>query len=348
VRLEVTEPAPLPMGGLSGPERERAWTALSAYVVLKTGEHVEESEIPKRVSEILQNRGHEGFDSEEGMSKQFKRWELPDWILPEVRTRSEPKKKDSRKARRAEGEAEELPPFANAATHLRDTIHTLESPYLEAMLTFKETLQGRYFVGKGETGEPNISEVHGAQWHPHPYEVVLIAVSILERQGNWWHVERLLKELHPRPAEANWQDLVRYIYGRKVDDKGRLLKDEGDGLLDRAKQIATLVRGAVKVKRGVKAPAIPSFDQLKAGWVRTLVDKKGYSREEVAREFREEWERGREEHLQGLHEELEIERTAGNHAMVEEIEREIRIAEAQEYDEDDLDRIWNLAKDLAE
>jgi hypothetical protein len=154
--------------------------------------------------------------------------------------------KKTRKARTAEGEAEELPPFANAATHLRDAIRTLEDPYLEHMISLKETLQGNYFVSEGETDKPSAREVRGAQWHPHPYEVILIAVSILERLGHWGHVERLIKELHPRPAEANRQLLVRYIYGRRVDDKGHLQKPEGDGLLDRAKQIAVLIRGARK------------------------------------------------------------------------------------------------------
>jgi len=199
------------------------------------------------------------FPSVEAMRISLQNWGLIG-MLPET---GKPTRRPKRRSKvpKFEGEAQELPPFANAAAHLKDTISTLESPYLEHMLSLKETLQGPYFVGKGETEETNMSEVRGAQWHPHPWEVVLIAVSILERQGNWWHVERLLNELHPRPAEANRQQLFRFIYGRAVDENGRpkrnkdgRWKDEGDGLLFRTKQIAALIRARIKSPPGPSPP----------------------------------------------------------------------------------------------
>ena len=76
-------------------------------------------------------------------------------------------------------------------------------------MSLRETLQGDRFASEGETDETNIREVRGAQWHPHPYEVILIAVSILERRGNWAHVERLLKDLD---ASSNLQNSLRSAF----------------------------------------------------------------------------------------------------------------------------------------
>ncbi|MCA1718966.1 MAG: hypothetical protein LC781_19770 [Actinobacteria bacterium] len=295
------------------------------------------------------------FNSVEDMYFRLKRWGLPG-LLPQEESEEASKADGKRKAQGAEGERQELPPFANAATHLRDTIHTLEDPYLEHMISLKEILQGRYFIGEGETGEANMREVRGMQWHPHPYEVVLIAVSILERQGNWGHVERLLKELHPRPAEANRQQLVRFIYGRMVNARGRPLLnkqdkpiDRGDGLLDRAAQVAALIRGKAEIGRGAKGPAIPSHEQFLVLHMRSLVEK-GLSREEVAKREREEFERWKLETKQSVLEELELAKQGLDenefasewrdaHDYLQELEEET-------FDEDEFNRMWRLSKDL--
>lgn len=201
------------------------------------------------------------------------------------------------------------------------------------MLTLKETLQGRYFVGKGETDEPNISEVRGAQWHPHPYEVVLIAVSILEHQDNWWHIERLLNELHLRSAKANRQQLVRCIYGRAVDENGRpkrnkegRWKDEKDGLLHRAKQIAALIRGAPEHSTGSKPAAVTSFDQFETEFFLRPLIQQGLSDKEIEERAREEYERSKLETKQSVLEDLELARRTFSE---EEFARES--SEAHEY-----------------
>jgi hypothetical protein len=289
------------------------------------------------------------FPSVEAMCVNLQHWGLAG-MLPET---SRPTRKP--KVPKFESETQELPPFANAAAHLRDTLRTLESPYLEHMLTLKETLQGRYFVGKGETDEPNISEVRGAQWHPHPYEVVLIAVSILERQGNWWHVERLLNELHPRPAEANRQKLVRYIYGRAVDVNGRpkrdtdgRWKDEKDGLLHRAKQIATLIRGVHEVAPGPKPTDITSYDQWEAELLRPLIQQ-GLSDEEIEETVREGFERSKLETEQSVLEELELARqTLGEDEFAREsseAHRYLRELSEQPFDRDGFYRRLKFARD---
>jgi hypothetical protein len=248
------------------------------------------------------------FPSVEAMRVNLQNWGLVG-MLPETSRSTR-----QSKVPKFESEIQELPPFANAATHVRDTIRTLESPYLEHMLSLKETLQGRYFVGKGETDEPNMSERRGAQWHPHPYEVVLIAVSILERQGNWWHIERLLNELHPGPAKANRQQLVRCIYGRAVDENGRpkrtpegRWKDEKDGLLHRVKQIATLIRGVQELPTGPKPTAITSLDQYEAWRLRPLIEQ-GLSDAEIEERAQEEYEHSKLQTKQSMLEELELAR----------------------------------------
>jgi hypothetical protein len=255
------------------------------------------------------------------------------------------------KARRMEGVPEELPSIRNAATTFRDTISTLEV-YLEQALSLKEALQGRYFVGEGETEESNIREVRGAQWHPHPYVVVLIAVSILEHHGNWGHVERLLKLLHLRADEANRQQLVRFLYGKVVDERGRPLRnkdgrpiDRGDGLLDRARQIAALIRGKSEIKPGRKGPAMAPYEQFMVLETRSLLEK-GLSREEIMRRDREDFERWKEASLQDLREELEAEKATLSQDAIEEYEREIRRVEEQKYDEDEFYRMYDLTKDL--
>jgi len=286
------------------------------------------------------------FSSVEDMYFRLKRWGLSG-LLPSPEKQPE----KVRKAQKVEGTKEELPAIANAATTLQDTIRTLEV-YLEHATTLKEASQGRYFIDEGEAEESSVREARGAQWHPHPYVVTLIAVSILEHRGDWGFVERLINELHPRPAEANRQQLVRFIYGKQVDATGRPILnkkgrpvDYGDGLLDRAKQVATLIRGKPEVPPGVKVPAIPSHDQFTALYMRFLADR-GFSREQVLQAFHEDWERGKVVRLQNLREEQQAAKAASDQTALDEIEREIRLIEAEEYDEGDFYRIWGLFKDL--
>ena len=258
--------------------------------------------------------------------------------------------KDKPKVRQMGGNLKELPSIKDAATTFRDAIRTLEE-YLEHALSLKEVLQGRYFMGEGETEDNNIREVRGAQWHPHPYVVILNAASILEHHCNWGHVERLLKELHPSPADANRQQIFRFIAGRKVDERGSAIlnkegrphQDMGDGLLDRAKQVAALIRGKEEIAKGRKGPDVPSYKQYAILRIRSLVDK-GLSRKEISRrelgDF-ERWKRGR---VQSLREELE--QTTLDQDGVAELEDEIRRAEAEEHDQGEINRLYDLAKDL--
>jgi hypothetical protein len=321
---------------LSKGAREDAYWKISVVGVLR-GKGLPEDEVAKRAR----------FDSVEAMHSQLKRWGLPG-LLPS--TEKQPEK--VRKARTVEGTSEELPPITNAAPILRDTIRTLQV-YLEQATTLREVLQGGYFIDEGETDESNVRELRGAQWHPHPYVVALIAVSILEHHGDWGFIQHLIKELHPRPGDANRQQIVRFIYGKKVDANGHPILDKatgrpvdyGDGLLDRAKQVATLIRGKPKIQRGVKRPAIPSYDQFTARYMRSLVDK-GFSQEQVLQTFREDWERWKVEQLQSLREEQQAAQVTSDQATVDEIEQEIGLTEGEEFDEGDFYRIWGLSRYL--
>ena len=167
------------MESLSGPERERAWTALSAYVLLKTGRHVEETGIAKRVSEVLQSNGHEGFSSEEGMYEQFKRWGLPGWISPKARTRSELGQKRKRKARRAKGEAEKLPPPLRPPSSRRQRFAQL----VEEKLMHLEQVCGRR---------------RGPGGHKPPANRILLESDGCSKQG----VSRIHKDSQKRVSTA--------------------------------------------------------------------------------------------------------------------------------------------------
>jgi len=253
------------------------------------------------------------------------------------------------------GEAQELPSVTNASTHLRDTIRTLDL-YLENMESLKEILQGDFFLDEGETEESNIREARGGHWHPHPWLVTLIAVSVLERDGNWGHIERLLMDLHPRPTEANRQKLVRYIYGKEVDENGRpkrdkngYWKDEGDGLLYRAKQIATLIRGAPMVRTGPKSPSITSLDQAEAWRIRLLIEQ-GLSQAKITKSEQEKFERDRAASKQSVLKELEL---AKQTFSEEEFALESRSAHEglrelaeENWNRDDFIRQYNLARSL--
>jgi hypothetical protein len=148
----------------------------------------------------------------------------------------------------AEPIRQELPSVKNAATIFKDTIAALEV-YLENMLSLKERRQGGYYIDEGETEEDHTREARGGQWHPHPQLVVLIGAYVLqrcvyasERGDDWGSILQLLSKLHPRPSEANRQQLAQYLYGRQRIKNGKLVP-EGDGFLNRARQIAALVRG---------------------------------------------------------------------------------------------------------
>lgn len=291
-----------------------------------------------------------GFPSVEAMHANLQNWGLGG-MLP-ARTMSKPVRKS--RAPNVQGGAQELPSLKDAATTFRDTIRTLED-YLEQVTTLKETLRGDYFIGEGETEESNIREVRGAQWHPHPYVVILVATSILEHHGNWGFVERLLNELHLKPTEANRQQLVRYIYGRAVDENGRpkrnkdgKWKREGDGLLDRAKQIAALIRGAPKVRTGQKPSPITSLDQYEAWRIKQLIGQ-GLSQDEVERRAREEFEHSKMRVQQNILEELEL---AKRTLSEEEFTRESRVAHEglqevsnETFDRDSFIRRYKLAWD---
>jgi hypothetical protein len=292
-----------------------------------------------------------GFHNAPGMYHQLKNWGLTGLVPQDAIYgagaenvySASPKARGTYKARDAGGERQPLPPIENAATIFRDTIATFEH-YLEQSLSLKEYLQGQHFIGEGETEEDNIRELRGAQWHPHPHVVALIVTSIFAHQGDLGFVALLMSKLHPIPLEVNRKQLLRYIYGVEIDAKGGP-QNRGDGLLNRANQIAAVIRGKPKVGRGVRGIDILPYEHSLALRVQSLIDK-GFSREQVEQTFRDEAERRREDSLQSLHEEIEQVKSTHDPEYVAELENELRLVEGEKHDEAEFDRLWKLAKDL--
>jgi hypothetical protein len=261
---------------------------------------------------------------------------------------------------------EELPSFANAAPYFRDTIRTLEVYFehitglnmdledLEHANSLKETLRGGLFIGEGETEEDYVREARGGQWHPHPYLVVLIGAYILEhcvyaskRGDDWGSVIQLLNKLHLRPSEANRKKLADLLYGRQRL-KGGKLANEGDGFLNRARQIAALVRGVDELGSGAKNAALSPLDQWWVWYIESLVEQ-GLSREEILKKERDELEHYKLKTEESVLEELERhKRTLGKDEFAREsheAHRYLQHLAAETVDEDEFNRRWDLYTD---
>jgi hypothetical protein len=66
-------------------------------------------------------------------------------------------------------------------------------------------------------------------------------------------IEPLVEALHPKPSEANWSEIARYIEGAKVP--GRKL----DGIKSMALRLAILICGGT-LDRGQPPPEVPGHD----------------------------------------------------------------------------------------
>jgi hypothetical protein len=228
-----------------------------------------------------------GFGSVEAMCKQLKTWELPDWLMPEEASTGKAIQRE-RKARHAKGEPERLPPATNASTLFKDALRLLESEH-KTLSSIEETWQGGRFMSEAAGGpEKGIAGrgAAGGQWFPNPEITRLIGVCLVAFASSDI-VERLLKALHPSPAEANRKQLYTFFYGIDPDAKGGP-KQRGDGFLSRWVQTAALIRGMPEIGRGVKDDPIGAVEQYIAWEIRARRDE-GLSEEETARRIREAW-----------------------------------------------------------
>jgi hypothetical protein len=330
------------MNSLSHAEKERA---LECFLQLNVGRRIgqEEQWVADRFD----------FGSVEAMYIELRRCGFPEWAVHKEGQLSE----DSNLARQRDpqhlaAEADELPSATNADASFRTTVRTLEY-YLEHVSDLKETRRGKLFIGEGPSGE-TYREARGGQWHPHPYLVALIGAYVLEhcvytseRYGDWGSILRLLNELHPRPSEANSKQLANLLYGRLRLKNGKLVP-EGDGFLNRARQIAALVRGAHEVPSGIKNPAVKQLDQVWAWHTEGLV-KQGLSRKEILEKEREEFELWKREARRSVLAELESEKQTLDDNEFTQLSRNAheylqQLVETT-FDEEEFNRIWSLYKD---
>jgi hypothetical protein len=298
------------MESLSGPEKERAWTAISVYVVLKTGGHVEETRMTERVSEILRRNGYEGFSSEEGMREQFKRWGLPDWILPAGGKLNETIHKPPdelttpRQPQPSRESGRKLPPLSNAAALFRDTIDTLAA-YLENLRYHQVILRDGRFVATDEI--PKEAEMHPivyirSEYTAERWEEICAQHNKDPESTNEVYVYQDTSWSKGAAHYPPWFEtcLITAVLMRSPQYVERLLKEinpepdrvprdqiykllfgrrgKGDGLYPAARNLARLIRGA-EVKRGRSHASVPQLRQaqaqaIKEGREKGLTDEK--------------------------------------------------------------------------
>jgi hypothetical protein len=192
-----------------------------------------------------------GFHSIDGMRIQLSNWGLPGWLLEEEATGIEPKKQ--RRAKRAEGEAEELPPAKAAVPLFKEALDKLRS-YVEFLERDRDSrsssrhtteyLQdGRFIQYTREVVHWAVSEAEeplGRTWitsvgqSPGNGVTELIAAYVLVGGDP----EPLIQKLHFRPGDLDRELLRKHIEGHKTKRGHR------PGLLSKAVHVARLIRGA--------------------------------------------------------------------------------------------------------
>ncbi len=218
---------------------------------------------------------------------------------------------------RSAGEARDLPPASTAMPLFRERIEALVEA-VEGLPHLVERSQGGRFVGasvyhdpilffreqfsedqwrkvceaQGEdpasdrvlaTGLSTRNPVGASQAPPRPLTILIAAYALAD--GN---MDELLRVLHPNPSEADADKLSRLLYAKK-SEHGE------DGLVRRAEQVATLVRGG-KVGRGAPPPEISPREHNTAchithrrehGWSWDQICEelipKGFTRDDISR-----------------------------------------------------------------
>jgi hypothetical protein len=215
-----------------------------------------------------------------------------------------PQTKHERQAR-GSGPAKELPPATAAAPLFEDAIEAL-SYALENLEHRWEYIQGGRFV-VGEVfhdpvyfprssfsdaewqtlcesynvdpdapgfwdHESGITNAGGATKAPAAPLPLLIGVYAL------WsgHLGELVRVLHPEPEKANLDRIGRLLHGTKT-------KDDADGLLRIAEQLATEVRG-LRTGRGAPPPPVSAREHNLACQV-TFYRERGLSDEEIYKKW---------------------------------------------------------------
>lgn len=291
------------MSSLSPAEQERAVREIVLSYHLLTHEGRSWEEIAQRFD----------YGSVEAMSIQFARWGMPDWLRPDVSTEAARQKRKPRQS----SPTVSLPEAGNAAPLFLERIEALRRA-VENLSHLVESAQGRRFVStsvyddpvvffrdqfsedewqkvcecQGEdpasdrifaTGLSTRAPIGASQAPPRPLVNLIAAYALADGDMN-----ELLRVLHPKPSEADAEKLSRLLYAKK--------REHGeDGLLRRAEQVATLIRGG-KLGRGAPPPDILPREHNTAchithrrehGWSWDQICEdlapKGFTRDDVSR-----------------------------------------------------------------
>jgi hypothetical protein len=255
-----------------------------------------------------------GFGSAYAMHQQLKVWGLTGLLLPEkdeeapmLKVREADRE---RKARQGGGEAEDLPPAADASDLFRIAIERLKTDLhytnhlnevlrdgrFEATFNIQEELMLASEYVRDEVS-PEIWEelcaehgkdpastdlltvtretrhVGGVYPWPTMHLVRLIAAYLISARS-WRDVEVLLERLHPKSRKPNREQINKYLTGN-------------EGLLPTMKKLAQVVRGKT-VKRGLNVEGEDLFHHVAGDFIRRAREQ-GMSEEEITRVLREEY-----------------------------------------------------------
>jgi hypothetical protein len=277
------------MSSLSVAEQDRAVREV-VVAHLKREENISDDQIAEQLD----------YGSAETMHHQFRRWGFPDWLVsrepPEL---DQPK----RRPRKPLGMQRELPPADAAVALFQERIEALRRA-VEELPSLMEAAQGGRFVSTSIAHMPawyrrndyseeewrNLCQTQGqnpdedmipvpdsiitiqeptraGRVPPQPLVMLIGAYALADGD-----MEALLRALHPSPSEVDREKLSRLLQARKP------VHGE-DGLIRRAEQVATLVRGG-KLGRGAPPPDIPELEYRVASDV-TRYREQGLSEEQI-------------------------------------------------------------------
>jgi hypothetical protein len=293
------------MRGLSDPERKRALEVVSLLAFLRLKSSHSEDEIARKA----------GFGTAEMMHHQLELWEIPRWLAGG--TTKEQTTKPERKARRGNGQQQELPLAAAAIPLFRQALESL-SEQLEVLRTRKEYLQDGRYVTIDESyapitwsrqgisdedwknlcqrfgKEPNSDKFTlwdarfvapaGATQSPQEPLTKLIAVYVLAGLP----LEQLLKTLHPAPETVDEAELMRHIEGVKTKNRGRDGKPRPQhipGLKTKAAQVAKLIHGRTLRKGPPTGELSPQEQNIVWYWQQRI--REGVADDQIYEELKE-------------------------------------------------------------
>ncbi len=229
-----------------------------------------------------------GFGSAEAMYIQLQNWGWPEWAvykdLPQ----------QPRAARRAQNtsEAIRLPPANRASELFKEALEDLTQA-VEQQSEREEYLQSERFVAFDRWTNPEFEEersrlnelaasqsegfflsvtrersqlLGGTSYPPEPLPTLVAVYALMGKP-----LRPLIEALHPAPSQADLREAEERVIGKK-------------GLQDRARQLATLIRGG-DVRKGRPPGELTPQEHGAAFWIDLYV-RLGHSDEQIQEKLR--------------------------------------------------------------